>query len=42
MNEMYRFILIVRKYKLIVNIVIYIYNDYFFEIIESELLRVIM
>lgn len=42
MNEMHRFILTVRKYKLIVNTDIHILNDYFFETIESELLRAIM
>lgn len=40
MNEMHRFILTVRKYKLIVNTAIH--NDYFFETIESEPLRAIM
>lgn len=42
MNEMHRFILTVRKYKLIVNTAIHIHNDYFFETVESELLRAIM
>lgn len=42
MNEMHRFILTVRKYKLIVNTAIHIHNDYFFETIESEPLRAIM
>lgn len=43
MNEMHRFILTVRKYKLIVNTAIHIHiNDYFFETIETELLRAIM
>lgn len=42
MNEMHRFILTLRKYKLTVNTAIHIHNDYFFETIESELLRAIM
>lgn len=42
MQQMHRFIKAMRKYKLILKTVIPNSNDYFFEIIELELLRAIM